>query len=502
MKILVVTGENSRRLVEKTISEFDEIEVFQSKTKVSSLITPGSLLAELKTKDISHQDLIIVPGQAKGDFSIVKEKLGIHCVKGPKHLIDLPFTLNKIDSTTFSSHKPADEVLKAEIRKKNKKILGQSQRPADWIKKIGQSDKPTLNGITQIIAEIVDAPLLTKTEIQRQAKHFTQSGASIIDIGMVAGVDNSDKVKKLISAIKNVVKVPVSVDTLNPHELEAAIKSKADLLISLSEQTLQLAEGLKIPAVVIPQDKKGDIPNTALGKMKLLEKITLQMDQFGYQKYIVDPIMNPPLSNMTTSLEAYISYRRRHPNTTMLVGAGNVYELMDADSPGINAILASIASELSIELLLATEASPKARGCVKELKTAVQMAYLAKQKGQPPKDLGIDLLRLKEKKEKENPIADELVKVPRKKAQLSEPNLENQYFKIYLADGQIHAAHFKKGKPTTIITGTDATHIYREAIRTDLIEKRQHAAYLGMELAKAEIALKLGKNYIQDEELF
>jgi dihydropteroate synthase len=29
----------------------------------------------------------------------------------------------------------------------------------------------------------------------------------------------------------------------------------------------------------------------------------------------------------------------------------------------------------------------------------------------------------------------------------------------------------------------------------------EHAAYIGYELAKAEMALKLGKTYIQDEEL-
>jgi dihydropteroate synthase len=35
-----------------------------------------------------------------------------------------------------------------------------------------------------------------------------------------------------------------------------------------------------------------------------------------------------------------------------------------------------------------------------------------------------------------------------------------------------------------------------------LVSRLDHAAYLGSELAKAEIALKTGKEYIQDRGLF
>jgi dihydropteroate synthase len=35
-----------------------------------------------------------------------------------------------------------------------------------------------------------------------------------------------------------------------------------------------------------------------------------------------------------------------------------------------------------------------------------------------------------------------------------------------------------------------------------LISRMEHATYLGSELEKAEIALKLGKNYVQDFPIF
>jgi dihydropteroate synthase len=39
-------------------------------------------------------------------------------------------------------------------------------------------------------------------------------------------------------------------------------------------------------------------------------------------------------------------------------------------------------------------------------------------------------------------------------------------------------------------------------IKKGLVSRVEHAAYLGAELQKAEISLKLGKNYLQDFPLF
>ena len=49
-----------------------------------------------------------------------------------------------------------------------------------------------------------------------------------------------------------------------------------------------------------------------------------------------------------------------------------------------------------------------------------------------------------------------------------------------------------------MITATTARAIYEEIQRRNLISRMEHAAYLGMELEKAEIALKLNKKYVQD----
>jgi len=46
--------------------------------------------------------------------------------------------------------------------------------------------------------------------------------------------------------------------------------------------------------------------------------------------------------------------------------------------------------------------------------------------------------------------------------------------------------------------GNNAAHIYRSIIHENLISKLDHAAYLGKELERAGVALKEGKDYVQD----
>ena len=53
-----------------------------------------------------------------------------------------------------------------------------------------------------------------------------------------------------------------------------------------------------------------------------------------------------------------------------------------------------------------------------------------------------------------------------------------------------------------IIKGKTADAVYSKIVELGLVSNLGHAAYLGSELAKAEIALRTGKEYIQDKALF
>jgi dihydropteroate synthase len=57
-------------------------------------------------------------------------------------------------------------------------------------------------------------------------------------------------------------------------------------------------------------------------------------------------------------------------------------------------------------------------------------------------------------------------------------------------------------KPINVVKGVTADRVFTKIVEMGLVSKLDHAAYLGSELAKAEIALRTGKEYIQDKELF
>ena len=53
----------------------------------------------------------------------------------------------------------------------------------------------------------------------------------------------------------------------------------------------------------------------------------------------------------------------------------------------------------------------------------------------------------------------------------------------------------------SIVSGTTAIEIVNTLIRNKYISTLQHAADMGIELCKAELALKYKLNYIQDKDL-
>jgi len=90
---------------------------------------------------------------------------------------------------------------------------------------------------------------------------------------------------------------------------------------------------------------------------------------------------------------------------------------------------------------------------------------------------------------------------------------DEKYFLIRTMDGKIEVAVMqvqddhrnkkltKDHKKITKYIGSDPTDIYYKIVKDKHISNQQHAAYLGMELEKAHIALKTGRHYVQDKEL-
>lgn len=70
------------------------------------------------------------------------------------------------------------------------------------------------------------------------------------------------------------------------------------------------------------------------------------------------------------------------------------------------------------------------------------------------------------------------------------------------ADGNILLEHYENnGRLSHVIEGRQAALIASTAIERGLVSRLDHAAYLGRELAKAELSLKSGALYEQDAAL-
>jgi dihydropteroate synthase-like protein len=210
---------------------------------------------------------------------------------------------------------------------------------------------------------------------------------------------------------------------------------------------------------------------------------------------IADPVLDPPLQGLAFSLQRYLLFRQDHPDIPLFFGAGNVTELLDADTLGVNALLAALGAEIRVSILFTPEFSAKAAGSVHELALASRMMLLARQRGAPPKDLGLDLLILKEKRRLPEEAMPETF-VQAKEGHNYEPDGCGS-FRIFLSGKMILA---QNGSET--VAGRNARDILNTLIEKGLVSRLDHAGYLGRELERAEIALRLKRSYVQDEPLW
>ncbi|MGH8756733.1 MAG: DUF6513 domain-containing protein, partial [Burkholderiales bacterium] len=266
----------------------------------------------------------------------------------------------------------------------------------------------------------------------------------------------------------------VSVDSVEPKELLRGGKAGADYLLSLKEDTLWVAEEVDSIPVLIPQ-QSGDLAS--------LERAMEKMARSN-RRFIADPVLDPIHFGFTDSLVRYHELRRRHPETEIMMGVGNLTELTDADTTGINALLMGIISELHITNILTTEVSPHAQRAVREADAARRIMYTARDASSLPRDFSSELLTTHARK----PFPDTSEEIAELARAIKDPS-----YRIQISEQGIH------------IYNRDGLHVATEPFALfpllSLENDAAHAFYLGVELARAQIAWQLAKRYNQDEEL-
>lgn len=477
MKVLAVTGRLAQDLVRACAKEAD---VLVLDVDIAAFITP-EMLQQAAPKGY---DLILIPGAITSDFSTAEAALGTKIRLGPKHAADLRFVLGHLGDVELSTSIPACVLLESRMRKdalSTIEMLEAEAKPAMNIKgaKIGGNSR------MKVLAEVVDATRMDEAALTRKISYYRARGADMIDLGV--SLDASpEQVAFAVKTAKKVTDLPVSIDTVQPELIVSGIRAGADLVLSLDGDNIPLVgeavDQSRVPAVVIPGP----------GQTSLEENVKAAKS-FGIQ-VIADPVLSPPLQGLAASIKGYIDFGRENPDLPLFFGVGNVTELLDADSSGSNALLAALGAELGASILFTPEYSPKAKGSVAELRTASEMMLLARHRHSPPKDLGIDLLVLKEKKHRpEEDISER--STPAETDHRYEMDTAGS-FRIHVADGKIVASHQKME-----VAGISAKDVLNTLIDFGLVTRLDHAGYLGRELEKAEIALCLKRSYSQDEPL-
>ena len=430
LKYTFVTG----RLAEKSLVRalacmpVDSYKIQPLECSVAALMTTEFIARHLRP-GFGEEHTIVIPGLCQGELEPIAKAVGCHVLRGPKDLWELP---------RFLQREPSPPVLE--------------------------------DSRMQIVAEIVDASRMEMGEILDKAAYFRDSGADIIDLG-----GNVHGPFRGLGEVIRQLKAGgfrVSVDSHITDDILTAGKSGADLVLSLTSQNLELAKAVDCPVVLIPDD--GESLESLCRSINILER--------WRRPYLADPILPPPCMGLARGIERYARLRREHPGCPLFMGLGNVSEMIDADSVGVNAILTMVASELSAQYVLTTEVSRRAHGTIREIALARSLAHQALAQGRVPKYIDERLLVVKE------PAAASYFEEDFRQMQ---SQIKDANYRIFTA-GTIYcfnAGHF--------VQGHSAGEVFAKLEITD----PGHAFYLGRELERAQTALLLGKKYTQDSPL-
>jgi len=442
-RYLFVTGKLAEPSLRRVLHELAPKVHFQPEIAVLP-ITVAALLTTPWVASHLHVppgiERIILPGFCRGELSILEERTSLVVERGPKDLRDLPEHFGK-----------------------------GSAPPIGY----GKYD-------IEILAEINHAPTLTREQLLSVAKRYRDHGAELIDLGCDPGSTwllIGDMVRELRDE-----GFRISVDSFDPIEVEAALGNGAELVLSVNgtnvENARQWHERFPHVEVVAIPDTPSDLAS--------LDRTIEYLAKWGV-KFRVDPIVEPIGFGFAPSLGRYLDVRRRYPDVEMMMGIGNLTELTDVDSAGLNVMLAGFCQELGVRSVLTTEVINWCRTSVREFDRARRLVFHAIRERVLPKKLEPDLVMLRDPKLHE--IGEEGLRELARR-------ITDRNYRLFAERGELHVLN-----GSMYLRGTDPFELFDAMLKADPKIDASHAFYLGYEFAKAVTALTLGKNYTQDNAL-
>jgi len=437
-RVVFVTGKLAEPALRRVVGELAgrhgfEPEIAVLPITVAALLTTDWVARHLQCAPGASR--AVLPGFCRGPLDPLTEMFAIPFEIGPRDLHDLP------------------------------EYFGDGQRPAAHLNAYD----------IEVIAEINHAPRLPINSLLATARVYRNDGADVIDLGCEPGFTWSH-VGDAVRALRD-EGLRVSIDSLNPYEIAPACRAGAELVLSVNSSNRTAAADWGVEVVAIP-----DEPANLTG----LDATVELLHQNGVP-FRIDPILEPIGFGFAASLGRYLDVRRRHPDAAMMMGVGNLTELTDVDSAGVNVLLSGFCQELGVRSVLTTQVINWCRSCVRELDLARRLAYHAVTHRVLPKKLTTDLLTLRDPKVTE--FGEEGLR------ELAE-RVTDRNFRLFAERGTLHMIN-----RAMHLTGDDPFDLFAEAMRRDPNIDPAHAFYLGYELCKAVLALTLGKQYTQDQSL-
>jgi dihydropteroate synthase-like protein len=428
-----VTGQLARGALERTLTGLEaefSWAIAALRIKVAALLTTDYLKATFVPPSC---DAVYLPGLSQADTAKLEAVFRVPFRKGPKDLRDLPAFFGR-EAEGYAEDGP--------------------------------------HSLT-ILAEINDVHRLTDEQILAEAERYRESGADVIDLGCSPAPPLPDAGRVVRMLREHGFRV--GIDTFTEREALSADGAGAEILLSLNAETMGLAGRIRAVPVVIPDHGQG-VPS-------LLRNVEEARSR-GVERLIVDPVLDPIHFGFAASIRRYCEAREALPDVEMLMGIGNLTELTEADSTGVNALLLGVTSELRIGYALTTEVIPWARGAVRELDCGRRMMHEARRRCVPPKGFDARLVTTRQAR-LSRPTEEELREV---QARLTDRNyrIETDGTSIFV----FNADRFVKGSSLREIFP-----------KLSVDDDASHAFYLGRELFKADLARRLGKKYIQGEPL-
>jgi len=467
MRILLPTGAATEKTVKEAAAGFNARVVVTG--EIASFLTPHRLREILKSEQF---DLVLVPGMCTASFEQAERESGVPICRGPRHAADLSLILPHIGSIPLSRTIPADELLSTKRADEAMKRVEHYEQEAEGNfcirgMKIGGGSR------MKVLAEIMDAH--RHEDIRDRVETCFFAGADIVDLGFGFDAVSTD-VAQVLSELEGIDK-PLAIDTQDPALIRAGLV-RADIVLSLQERN--------IPIIGEDVARAGAAAVVVPGGSTLTKNIALAK-RAGISCIIADPLLQPAGSGLVSSLKNF--KKSAYP---LFFGAGNVAELLDADSPGANALLAAMAMEVGAAVIFTSEHSDKTRGSFREMRRATEMMTLARDRPYP-KDLGIDLLILKEKRRRrEPPLEYETIATAKEMPDDLEYDPKGN-FRIGIEGENIVAVIH--GKAVSGKRWQDVLHTILDSGNVSLLD---HAGYLGRELYKAELAIRFGRSFEQD----